>query len=271
MDIATLIGLIFGLGIILAAIITGGDIGVFVNAPGLMIVVGGTMAATLIKFKLKDVLTSFAMGIRTAFKDVGSDPKEIFDQSIEMGAAMRKTGPMALEAFTINNDLFRDGVRLIVDGHKIEDIRNIVHSEINQTMILQEKGEAMFRGIGESAPAFGMLGTLVGLVQMLANLDDPASIGPAMAVAMLTTFYGALIANLIALPIADKLARKTTDDQNVQDLIVESINMIFLRQNRQVMAETLAAHMPAGLINTDDDSSEGGDGASGSEAQSGEG
>ena len=165
---------------------------------------------------------------------------------------------MALEGFTVNNELFRDGIRLIVDGHKIEDIRNIVLSEINQTIILQDKGEAMFRGIGESAPAFGMLGTLVGLVQMLANLDDPASIGPAMAVAMLTTFYGALIANLIALPIADKLARKTTDDQNVQDLIVESIIMIFQRQNRQVMAETLAAHMPSGMVKANEDETEGG-------------
>jgi len=268
-DIATLIGLVFGLGIILAAIITGGDIAVFVNAPGLMIVVGGTMAATLIKFKLKDVLTSFSTGIKAAFKDISSDPKEIYDQAIEMGAAMRKNGPMALEGFTINNQLFSDGVRLIVDGHKIEDIHNIVLSEINQTIILQEKGEAMFRGIGESAPAFGMLGTLVGLVQMLANLDDPSSIGPAMAVAMLTTFYGALIANLIALPIADKLARKTTDDQNVQDLIVESINLIFLRQNRQVMAETLAAHLPSGSVQSNQDEAQGTGESGGTAAQPG--
>ncbi len=248
MDIATLIGLVFGVGIIVGAIVTGGDISTFVNAPGLMIVVGGTLAATLIKFRLKDVLTSFAMGIKTAFKDTSSDPREIYELVLEMGTASRKTGPLALEAFTIPNELLKDGVRLIVDGHKIEDIRNIVLNEINQTFLVQEKSEAMFRGIGESAPAFGMLGTLVGLVQMLAKLDDPASIGPAMAVAMLTTFYGALIANLVALPIADKLARKTRDDQAVQDLIIESISMIYLRQNRQVMAETLAAHLPSGHV-----------------------
>ncbi len=252
-DIATLIGIVFGLGIITTAIVSGGEIGTFVNAPGLMIVVGGTFAATLIKFRLKDVLSSFTMGIRAAFKGSGSDPVEIYNMALEMGEASRKSGAMALEAFTAPNQLFNHGVRLIIDGYKIEDIRNIIYNEIHQTFILQEKGEAMFRGIGESAPAFGMLGTLVGLVQMLSNLEDPSSIGPAMAVAMLTTFYGALIANLIALPIADKLARKTSEDENVQDLIVESIVMIFKQENRHVMADTLAAHLPANRNRSDSD------------------
>ena len=256
MDIATIIGVIFGLGIIAAAIVTGGEIGTFVNAPGLMIVVGGTLAATLIKFRLKDVLTSFTMGIRTAFKGSGSDPVEIYNMALEMGAASHKTGLMALEAFTISNQLFKNGVRLIIDGYKTEDIQNIIYNEIHQTIILQEKSEAMFRGIGESAPAFGMLGTLVGLVQMLSNLEDPSSIGPAMAIAMLTTFYGALIANLIALPIADKLARKTSEDENVQDLVVESIAMISRQENRHVMAETLAAHLPANRNRKDSDDEE---------------
>ena len=248
MDIATLVGLVFGLGIIFAAIVSGGDAGSFVNTPGLMIVIGGTMAATLIKFRMKDVLTSFSKGLKTAFQDGGSDPQKIYDLAIEMGEAARRKGPLSLEGFTIPNTLFQKGIRLVVDGLKIEDIRNIIFAEINQTIAIQEKSEAMFKGIGESAPAFGMLGTLVGLVQMLSKLDDPAAIGPAMAVAMLTTFYGALIANLIALPIADKLAQKTTDDQNVQELIVESITMISQHQNRHVMAETLSAHLPSGQI-----------------------
>ena len=103
----------------------------------------------------------------------------------------------------------------------------------------------MFRGIGESAPAFGMIGTLVGLVQMLANLDDPANIGPAMAVALLTTFYGALIANLIAIPIADKLAAKTNLDQTVNELVYESVLLIHQRQGPQVISETLSAFLPS--------------------------
>ena len=248
LDIATLVGLLFGLGIIFSAIASSGDVGSFVNIPGLMIVVGGTMAATLIKFSIKDVLASFTMGLKAAFKNSNSDPVEIYALALQMGETSRKEGPNSLDKFTVPNKIFSDGIRLIVDGHKIDDIQNIVFNEINQSIIIQEKSEAMFRGIGESAPALGMLGTLVGLVQMLSKLDDPASIGPAMAVAMLTTFYGALIANLIALPIADKLARKTREDQNVQELIVESITMIYGRPNRLVMAETLAAHLPAGQL-----------------------
>ena len=112
-------------------------------------------------------------------------------------------------------------------------------------LIRQEKGETMFRGIGDSAPAFGMIGTLVGLVQMLANLSDPGNIGPAMAVALLTTFCGALIANLIAIPIADKLAAKTTQDRIVNDLVFESVMLIHQRQGPQVIAETLAAFLSA--------------------------
>ncbi len=248
MDISTLIGLIFGLGVIFAAIATGGDINSFVNTAGLMIVCGGTFAATMIKFRLKDVLAAFVTGSKAAFMNVSNDPSEIYDLAIEMGVAAKKSGVLALEKFEISNELFRDGIRLIIDGHKIEAIENIVLTEIDQSIIVQEKGEAMFRGIGESAPAFGMIGTLVGLVQMLSGLDDPAAIGPAMAVAMLTTFYGALIANLIAIPIADKLARKTREEQSVHGLIVESINLIYLRQSRYIMEETLAAHLPSGQI-----------------------
>lgn len=245
MDIATLIGLIFGLAVIGIAIATGGDIGLFINLPGILIVLGGTLAATLIKFRLVDMISAFALGMRTAFREVASDPNKIYKDVLEMAAAARKSGVLALQDFKIDNALLRLGIRLVVDGHSADNVRHIMDQEINQMLIRQEKGEAMFRGIGDSAPAFGMIGTLVGLVQMLANLSDPGNIGPAMAVALLTTFYGALIANLIAIPIADKLAAKTTQDCIVNDLVFESVMLIHQRQGPQVIAETLAAFLPA--------------------------
>lgn len=245
MDIATLIGLIFGLAVIGIAIATGGEIGLFINLPGILIVLGGTLAATLIKFRLVDMISAFALGLRTAFREIASDPNTIYKEVLEMAAAARKSGVLALQDFKIDNALLRLGIRLVVDGHSAENVRHILDQEINQMLIRQEKGETMFRGIGDSAPAFGMIGTLVGLVQMLANLSDPGNIGPAMAVALLTTFYGALTANLIAIPIADKLAAKTTQDRIVNDLVFESVMLIHQRQGPQVIAETLAAFLSA--------------------------
>ena len=245
MDIATLIGLIVGLAVIGAAIATGGDVGLFINLPGILIVIGGTLAATLIKFRMSDMIAAFALGLRTAFREVASDPNKIYNDVLEMAAAARKSGVLVLQDFKVDNTLLGLGIRLVVDGHSVENVRHILDQEINQMLIRQEKGETMFRGIGDSAPAFGMIGTLVGLVQMLANLSDPGNIGPAMAVALLTTFYGALIANLIAIPIADKLAAKTNQDRIVNDLIFESVMLIHQRQGPQVISETLAAFLPA--------------------------
>jgi len=246
MDIATLIGLVFGLSVITAAILFGGDIGLFINIPGILIVIGGTVAATLIKFRLKDMLGAFKLAVRTAFQDKGTTPLEVYNLALDMAALSRKKGPLALQEFQIDNELLRQGVRLIVDGHSLENTRHIIDQEAHQMVIRQERGETMFRGIGDSAPAFGMIGTLVGLVQMLAKLDDPANIGPAMAVALLTTFYGALIANLIAIPLADKLAEKTKQDLVINELVVETIVMIHQRQSSQVLAEALGAFLPGG-------------------------
>jgi chemotaxis protein MotA len=245
MDIATFIGLAFGLAVIGAAIAFGGDVGLFINVPGLLIVFGGTLAATLIKFRLADMVSSFALGVRTAFREIASDPNDIFNEVLNMATAARKSGVLALQEFKVDNALLRQGIRLVVDGHSLENVKHILDQEISQMMVRQERGEMMFRGIGDSAPAFGMIGTLVGLVQMLANLDDPGNIGPAMAVALLTTFYGALIANLIAIPIADKLAAKSGQDHMVNELVYESVLLIHQRQGPQVISETLSAFLPA--------------------------
>ncbi len=260
MDIATLIGLVFGLGVIGAAIATGGDMGLFINIPGILIVMGGTLAATLVKFRLATVMKAFMLGAKTAFGEHSNDPMEIYSQAMDMAKRARTKGLLALQEVPVKNDLFKQGVRLAVDGHELAAIRNIMQQEINRMLRDQEMGESMFRGIGDAAPAFGMIGTLVGLVQMLANLEDPASIGPAMAVAMLTTFYGALIANLIAIPIADKLADKTKQDLVVNELIFESVSIIQQRQSPQILAETVSAFLPAGAIIAEADDGGGGEG-----------
>lgn len=244
MDKATLIGIVSGLAVIAIAIVLGGDIASFVNPPSLMIVVGGTAAATFVKFPMSDVFVSFKTGIGAAFKNSKNDPQSLIDQAVDLAKKVREKGILALENVKIDNEFFSRGMRLCTDGHNIDVVRETIVREANITIQRQEKGELMFRGIGDSAPAFGMLGTLVGLVQMLANMDDPKLIGPAMAVAMLTTFYGALIANLIAIPIADKLAMKTEKDKMTLDLIVESVVQIGSNQNPNVLQEMLQIYLP---------------------------
>ena len=245
MDIATIIGLGAGFSVVFFAIMLGGSLGSFIDAPSVLIVFGGTVASTLIKFPLKDVTACFKLGIGIAFKNAENDPQYLVDKAVELAEMVRKNGLLALESVKIDNEFFQKGVRLCTDGHKIEVIRDTITREVNLTILHQEKGEVMFRGIGEMAPAFGMIGTLVGLVQMLSNLDDPKTIGPAMAVAMLTTFYGAIIANLFAIPVADKLKFKTEKDRLNQELIVESVLQLHASQNPIALREILSAFLPS--------------------------
>ncbi|MGB0748862.1 MAG: MotA/TolQ/ExbB proton channel family protein [Magnetospiraceae bacterium] len=246
MDLATLIGIIAGLGVVGAAIFLGGDFGAFIDVPSLLIVGGGTTAATFIKFPMSDVFSSLKRGVAIAFKNSRSDLRYLYDQAIEIAGVVRKDGLLGLESVEVENELMQRGLRLCVDGHKLEVVRDTISREVDLSIQRDEAGELMFRGIGDSAPAFGMIGTLVGLVQMLSALDDPASIGPAMAIAMLTTFYGALLANLIALPIADKLAWKVEQDRKAKNLIVQSVLEIHGGQNPSVLAELLSVYLPGG-------------------------
>jgi chemotaxis protein MotA len=243
MDLATLAGLVSGLIVIVVAILLDGDLGTFVNVPGLMIVLGGTIAATLIKVTLKDMVQSFKTGLRIAFKNSTDDPQALYDMAIEMAGMVRKNGLLALEGYKIDNEMFARGILMATDGHDLDTIRDTMNRTMNMQIADQTKGELMFRGIGDTAPAFGMIGTLIGLVQMLANLDDPAAIGPAMAIAMLTTFYGALTANLVALPIAEKLFAKTQTDKRTREQIIDSVLLIQQQKSPAILQEVLSVYI----------------------------
>lgn len=257
MDIATLIGIVAGMGVIFGAILMGGSLNAFVDLPSIMVVFGGTAAATLIKFPMRDVIKSLKIGIRIAFKNPKEDPLSIYEKAIELSTLVRKNGLLGLENVEIENDIMARGIRMCVDGHSGEVIRSSISSEVEKSIQNDELGELMFRGIGDTAPAFGMIGTLVGLVRMLANLSDPDAIGPAMAIAMLTTFYGAVLANLIALPVADKLALKVEQLKSTKQLIIESVVQIQSSQSPLVMKEILGPYLPGGIPkDTDSEGSE---------------
>lgn len=245
MDIATYIGLAFGLTVIGAAVLSGSDFWVFLNLPGFLIVVAGTLAATLIRYPIAGVLTAFGVGAKAAFSSArDARPRDLVMKALELAETARKNGMLALEGVEISEPFFAKGIRLCVDGNQAKVVHAMLVKEMEHSIERHEEGERIFRAIGEAAPAFGMIGTLVGLVQMLAALDDPSSIGPAMAVALLTTLYGAVIANLIAVPIADKLANKIESERINKSLIIDAIMGILAGQRVSMLAETLETYLP---------------------------
>ena len=246
MDLATLIGMIFGTVVILLAILVGGDFSTFVNIPSLLVVLGGTIAATLAKFSLADCLYAFKVGLKQAFVDESINPRDLIEKIKDMAGKARKDGLLALEEEEIPNVFLKKGVMLCVDGQPPEFVQKVLENEMGYSIERMELGEKIFRAIGDAAPAFGMIGTLVGLVQMLANMSDPSSIGPAMAVALLTTLYGALFANLFALPIADKLLLRYQYDRKTKRLITEGVLGIAQGESPHVIDEILATYNQEG-------------------------
>ena len=243
MDLATLIGIIGAIGAIIVSITMGGEMGMFVNAPGLMIVVGGTVAVTLMKFPMALTLGAFGIALK-AFIHKPQQPSKIIEQSIELANVARKEGLLGLENVDVENEFLRDGIQLVVDGNDPALVQKMLTKNIGLAIERNEIGLNVFKAIGDVAPAMGMIGTLIGLVQMMSNMSDPKAIGPAMAVALLTTFYGAVIANTIALPIADKLAHRSNEERLNKSMILESINAIQEGLNPRMIEGLLNAYLP---------------------------
>jgi len=244
MDIATLVGLLGAFGIIIAAILFGGSAIIFVNIPSLLIVGGGTMFAVVMKFPLKHFFSAFKVAMK-AFFSKPEDPVKLIEEGVLLANIARKEGVLGLEGQDIENEFLERGIQLCVDGHEPDFVRTMLGKDINLTIERHERGQAIFKAIGDVAPAMGMIGTLIGLVQMLSAMDDPKAIGPAMAVALLTTLYGAIIANAFALPIADKLAHRSQEERLNKGLILETISSIQEGLNPRVMEELLKTYLPA--------------------------
>ncbi len=243
MDLATLIGLLGALGIITAAIFVGGSVLVFINVPSILIVVCGSLLVVLMKFPMSHTLGAFKVALK-AFLHKSESPVDLVEQGVELANIARKEGLLGLESVEIDNPFLKRGVQFCVDGQEPEIIRAMLSKDINLTIERHEKGQAIFKALGDVSPAMGMIGTLIGLVQMLSNMNDPKQIGPAMAVALLTTLYGAIVATVIALPIADKLAHRSDEERLNKSLILEAINSIQEGINPRVMREMLMTYLP---------------------------
>ncbi|WP_428035151.1 flagellar motor protein PomA [Amphritea sp.] len=243
MDIATLIGILGGFGIVIAAMVTGGDVGVFVNVPSLLIVVGGSLFVVLMKFPLTHFL-GLAKVAGKAFKFKSVKPEDIIAETVELADAARKGGLLSLEDKEVSSDFMQRGIQLLVDGHDPDIVRTLLNKEKTLTSERHEYGSDIFKAIGDVGPGMGMIGTLIGLVQMLSNMSDPKSIGPAMAVALLTTLYGAMMATMFALPVSDKLDARKAEEELNQSLIIDGLLAIQAGQNPRVIEQMLRNYLP---------------------------
>ena len=244
LDLATIVGVVVGLTVASLAILTGSDFWIFRNLPGFLIVVGGTLAATMIKFPMSGILIAFPVGLKAAFTNEKDSPRDYIRDAIKLSKIGREQGMLALDQIKLRNPFFQQGVQLCADGCELPYIQKILTPHMAQVIKEEEMSSKIFAAIGESAPAFGLFGTLAGLVQMLSNINDANSIGPVMTVAFLTTLYGVHMANLVALPIVDKLSAKAEESKVVRALIIECVFQIQQLQNPSTMQEILEPFLP---------------------------
>lgn len=243
LDLATLIGLIGAFAIVLASILIGGSAGTFINTPSLFIVLGGTALVTMMKFSLGQFMSAASIAVK-AFLHKPSSPEELIGTAVQLAKTARQGGLLALEDAEVPDEFMKSGLSLVIDGHPGEVVRSMLSKDIHQTLQRHSDGQDIFKAIGDVGPAMGMIGTLIGLVQMLSSMDDPKQIGPAMAVALLTTLYGALLANLFALPIADKLAVRSREESFRKSLIIDALLSIQSGQNPRVIENMLETYLP---------------------------
>jgi len=246
MDIASFIGIISGFSLIISAIFIGGDIYNFINVPGLMIVFGGTLATTLITFQFRDVFAAFKAAYFVFSKDK-EDPNDAVATMIRLSRISRSQGLLKLSSIKTRSLFLKKACGLLADGSSEEVIRAALTTEIQSLQMRHFIVQDVFRKMGMYAPAFGMLGTLIGLVQMLSKLQDPANIGPSMATALLTTFYGSLLSTLFFLPIAGKLRSRTVLEIIHLEIMREGAISIINNNNPLIIYEKLSSFISSRL------------------------
>lgn len=245
MDIATIAGIIAGSAFIIVGIYLGGDLGNFYDFPSIMITVGGTAAAMLIAYPISKI-AQIRKILRRVFFTRNDNLQDVISKIIELANIARREGLLALEEaiYEINEPFLQKGILLIVDGTDPELVRNILETELSFIEERHQKGGEIFETAASLAPGFGMIGTLIGLINMLKSLDDPSSLGPGMSVALVTTFYGSIIANLFCIPVAKKLKYNSSREILTKEIMLEGILSIQAGENPRIIEEKLKAFLP---------------------------
>lgn len=244
MDIATFFGIFSAFGLVIMAITGGGGMSAFINIPSLMIVAGGTLGATFINYPLKDVLKVGGI-LKNAVFQKKNTPQAWIPVFVDFANKARKEGVLSLEGTVskMKDPFLKKGIQMAVDGLEPQSIKEILETEIEFIRARHRLGVDIFATMGAFAPAMGLIGTLIGLVQMLQSMEDPSSIGPAMAVALITTFYGAVMANLIFLPISGKLRNRSQEELFVKGLMLEGVMAVTKGDNPRIVEQKLHAFL----------------------------
>jgi len=245
MDIATIIGLITAIGLVLTAIQMGGSLSSFIDPVSMLIVMGGTLGATLINYPLGEVIRAISVGMKTFFYKL-EKPAEIIGQFIALSQVVRKDGILAMEnkVGEFNDPFLKKAIQMAIDGQEPNAIDEILYSEVDKISDRHSLGAEIFLVMGGFAPAFGMIGTLVGLVLMLQNMSDPSTIGPAMSVALITTFYGAILANIFFIPMAGKLKTISKKEILLHEIVIAGVQSLVAGENPRVMEQRLLGFLP---------------------------
>ena len=242
MDFTTLVGIAACFGLVVVAIVTREGGAIFINVPSAMIVLGGTVGAVLVTYPAGVVFKVFAV-VRKAFLGKTPDNSHVILLFEQLARKARREGLLSLQSAEeeLEDDFFRKGLALVVDGREADVIQAILTTEIDATTERHQLGAEIFEKLGMYAPAFGMLGTIIGLIQMLQTMDDPSTIGPAMAVALVTTFYGALVANVVFIPISGKLKVRSKEEVFRKEMLIQGFLALLAGDDPHVMREKLAS------------------------------
>src|SRR3954469_20897860 len=244
MDIATALGLVSAIVVIATMVLMGGDLHMFISEHAIIIIFGGSFAATLIRFPLATMMHGLPMGARYAFKLTSSNARDLVDEIAGLAEIARKTGPVGLEKITPADPFLAKGTRFVADGYDADFIRDNLERDRDNFLTHLDEGQKIYRAMGDCAPVFGMIGTLIVMVQMCANMTDPSKLRPFMAIALLATLYVALVANVFCLPIADKLHVKLVEEEINKTLIIDGILMIRDSKSPTLVREMLLAYLP---------------------------
>ncbi|EFL50209.1 MotA/TolQ/ExbB proton channel family protein [Desulfovibrio sp. JY] len=240
MDLGTFLGLASGIALVLGAIFMGGTLTEFVNGPSIMIVVGGTLASICVAYPMGEVRQAFA-AMMQIFSSRKVRDAEVVNMMVRIAEISRREGLIALENIHTENAILKKACQLIADNADPALIRDTVRIEIGSMKRRHAVGEAVFKSLAGYAPSFGMIGTLIGLVQMLTRLNDPKTLGPAMAVAIITTFYGSMMSTLFFLPVAGKLRARTLNETLQLEIIFEGAKCILENNNPRLVYEKLSS------------------------------
>ncbi|MBE9542946.1 MAG: motility protein A [Proteobacteria bacterium] len=247
MDIATLVGILVSFGLVIVSILMGGEGTWFVSAPSLMIVGGGTMGATLLAYPLVDVLGVFKVA-KNVFMHKSQVVSELIPLISEFAKKARQEGILSFESqlADIEDPFLVQGIQMAIDGMESSAIEDVMTTEIIYLEERHRLGSEIFSTMGTFAPAVGMLGTIIGLVQMLMQMEDPSQIGAPMALALLTTFYGTLVAYLVFLPIAGKLKTRSKQEILIKQMVLEGVISIQSGDNHRIVEQKLKAFIAPG-------------------------